>query len=77
MGYVVPRCVEDGTWMLWGNSSVAAVAVVALARSFLNKFLKKSSFLVIFMKNDFWGHLFLRMSFFNFEFSLKARLPAV
>ena len=30
-GYVVPGCVEDGTWMLWENSS-AAVAV-AVARS--------------------------------------------
>ena len=28
-GYVVPGCVEDGTWMLWGNSSVVDVAVVA------------------------------------------------
>ena len=27
-GYVVPGCMEDGTWMLWENSSVAAVAVV-------------------------------------------------
>ena len=32
-GYVVPGCVEDWAWMLWGNSSVAVVAVV-LARSF-------------------------------------------
>ena len=42
---------EDGTWMLWENSSVVVVvAVVAavLARYFLNNFLKKSSFLVIF-----------------------------
>ena len=28
-GYVVPGCVEDGAWMLWENSSVAAVAVAA------------------------------------------------
>ena len=28
MGYVVPGCVEDGTWMLWENSSAVAVAVV-------------------------------------------------
>ena len=29
-GYVVPGCVEDGTWILWENSSVVvAVAVVA------------------------------------------------
>ena len=30
MEYVVPGCVEDGTWMLWGNS-VAAAAVAAAA----------------------------------------------
>ena len=31
-GYDIPGCVEDGAWMLWGNSSVAvAVAVVAVA----------------------------------------------
>ena len=23
VGHVVPGCVEDGTWMLWGGSSVA------------------------------------------------------
>ena len=33
-GYVVPGCVEDGTWTLWENSSAAAVVVVVLARSF-------------------------------------------
>ena len=33
-GYVVPGCVEDGTWMLWENSS----AVVALARFFSDNF---------------------------------------
>ena len=27
-GYDIPGCVEDGAWMLWENSSVAAVAVV-------------------------------------------------
>ena len=47
-GYVVPGCVEDGTWMLWENSS-AAVGVV-LARSLLDKFSKKSSYLDIFIK---------------------------
>ena len=26
-GYVVPGCVEDGTWMLWENYSTAVVAV--------------------------------------------------
>ena len=29
-GYDIPGCVEDGTWMLWGNSSIAAVAVVVV-----------------------------------------------
>ena len=37
MGYVVPGCVEDGSWMLWENSSVAVVAAAVLARSFLRK----------------------------------------
>ena len=27
-GYVVPGCAEDGTWMLWENSSVVVFAVV-------------------------------------------------
>ena len=31
-GYVVPGCVEDGTWMLWENSS-AVVVIVAVAHS--------------------------------------------
>ena len=57
-GYVVPGCVEDGTWMLWENSSVVAVvaaAVVVLALSFLDNFSKKSSFLDIFhQKLTFW-----------------------
>ena len=31
-GYDIPGCVEDGAWMLWENSSVAAaVAAVAVA----------------------------------------------
>ena len=25
MGYVVPGCVEYGAWILWGNSSAAAM----------------------------------------------------
>ena len=28
-GYDIPGCVEDGAWMLWENSSVAAVAAAA------------------------------------------------
>ena len=39
-GYVVPGCVEDGTWMLWENSSAVAAAV-AVARYFLDKFSEK------------------------------------
>jgi len=47
--------------MLWENSSVAA-AVVAVARSFLDKFWKKSSFLVIFNeKLTFWDIFFLNV----------------
>ena len=30
-GYDIPGCVEDGAWMLWENSSVAVVVVVAVA----------------------------------------------
>ena len=30
-GYDIPGCVEDGAWMLWENSSVAVVAVAAIA----------------------------------------------
>ena len=26
-GYDIPGCVDDGAWMLWGNSSVVAVVV--------------------------------------------------
>ena len=29
-GYDIPGCVEDGAWMLWEDSSVAAVAVAAV-----------------------------------------------
>ena len=52
-GYVVPGCVEDGTWMLWENSS-AAVGVV-LARSFLDKFSKQIVMFIHFSwKIAFW-----------------------
>ena len=30
-GYDIPGCVEDGAWMLWENSSVAAVVAAAVA----------------------------------------------
>ncbi len=44
-GYDIPGCVEDGAWMLWENSSVAAAVVaVAVARSFLGIFVKTSFF---------------------------------
>ena len=60
-GYVVPGCVEDGTWMLWENSSVVVVvAVVAavLARYFLDNFSKKTSFLVIFDEKLTFGDIY-------------------
>ena len=44
-GYVVHGCVEDGTWILWGNSSVVAAV---LCHSFLKNFSEKSSWLVTF-----------------------------
>ena len=46
MGNVVPGCVEDGAWMLWGNYSVAVVASAVLARSFLDNFLNKCASLI-------------------------------
>ena len=46
-GYVVPGCVQDGTWMLWENSS-AVVAFVTLACSFLDNFSDKLSLKVVF-----------------------------
>ena len=58
-GYVVPGCVEDGTWMLWENSSVVVVAVVAvLARYFLDNFSEKSLFLVIFHEKLTFGDIY-------------------
>ena len=30
-GYDIPRCMEDGAWMLWRNSSVVAAVVVVVA----------------------------------------------
>ena len=36
-GYDIPGCVEDGAWMLWENSSVAAVAVVVVAHPDLGR----------------------------------------
>ena len=30
-GYDIPGCVEDGAWMPWENSSVAAVAAAVAA----------------------------------------------
>ena len=40
-GYLVPGCMEDGAWMLWGNSPVSAV--VAVTRYLLDKFSNGSS----------------------------------
>jgi hypothetical protein len=52
--------VEDGTWMLWENSSVVVVAVAAavLARYFLDNFSKKSPFLVIFHQKLTFSDIF-------------------
>ena len=59
-GYVVPGCVEDGTWMLWENSSVVvAVVAVVLARLFLDNFSKKK---VIF------SHLHEKLTFGDIYF---------
>ena len=57
-GYVVPGCVEDGAWMLWGNSSVVAVVAAVLARSFLYNFSKKSLFLVISHEKLIFGDIY-------------------
>ena len=37
-GYDIPGCVEDGAWMLWRNSSVAAAAVAHLGLEKLFEF---------------------------------------
>ena len=78
-GYVVPGCVEDGTWMLWENSSVVvAVAVTVLARYFLDNFSKKSLFLVISHEKLTFGDIyFFGRSFVKNEFPPKARTPVV
>ena len=76
-GYVVPGCVEDGAWMLWGNSSVVvAVVAVVLALSFLDNFSKKSSFLVIFhQKLTFCDILFLKVVFSPKNFRRRHACP--
>ena len=60
-GYVVPGCVEDGTWMLWETSSAAAAVIVVLACSFLDNFSNKSSFVVTVHAHEACvrGYLFL------------------
>ena len=35
-GYDIPGCVEDGAWMLWENSSVAAAVFAAAAVAHLD-----------------------------------------
>ena len=30
-GYDIPGCIEDGAWMLWENSSVAAIVAAVVA----------------------------------------------
>ena len=37
MGYVVPECVEDGAWMLWGNYSAVVVVAIVAAVALLKK----------------------------------------
>ena len=76
-GYVVPGCVEDGAWMLWENSS--AVAAVAVARSFSDKFSKHSLFLVIYINKKCFlgGTCIFKNVVFQFQFPPKARLPVV
>ena len=76
-GYVVPGCVEDGTWMLWENSSVVVAVVVAvLARYFLDNFSKQSSFLVIFhQKLTFCVILFLKAVFSPKNFRRRHACP--
>ena len=61
-GYVVPGCVEDGTWMLWENSS-AAVAVV-LARFFLEEFSKQ----VVIFNHFLWQMTFRGMFYLEGRF---------
>ena len=73
-GICFPWVRGDGTWMLWENSSVAAVA---LARFFLDKFSKKSSFLVIFhQKLTFWYILFLKIVFSPKNFRQRHASPS-
>ena len=55
-GYVVPGCAEDGTWMLWENSSVTVVVVAILAFPCLeNDVSEKSYVLVMIMGNLLLG----------------------
>ena len=42
-GYDIPGCVEDGAWMLWENSSVAAVAHPDLGNGQLSVFIATSA----------------------------------
>ena len=63
-GYDVPGCVEDGTWMLWGNSSAAADV---LARYLLDNSCKASAFLLA-------AHEAFHVRSFSFSMKLRQRL---
>ena len=41
-GYDIPGCVEDGAWMLWENSSAAAVAHLDLENCHFSSFVTES-----------------------------------
>ena len=76
-GYVVPGCVEDGTWMLWENSSIVAVVIIAiLAQSFLHNFSENSLFqtlYIIYLR----GYLCSIMSISKIDFPSEAITSAV
>ena len=57
---------EDGTWMLWENSSAAAVAAVAVARSFLDKFSKKIVTVSLFYEKLTFGDILFKKVVFQF-----------
>ena len=41
-GYDIPGCVEDGAWMLWENSSVAAAVHLDLGNGQFSSFITES-----------------------------------
>ena len=71
-GYVVPGCVEDGGWMLWGNSSVAAAL---LARSFLDTFANNIVVFSCFHENGVGGHCFMKVFFVQTYYLAEGSIP--